>query len=252
MLDALNTTLHPTLTGESDAVKQLFGKGEDEPFTSEDVEALEGMLTAINGTLTARQREAIRRAKVMFHRREENEKNYNDNPQKFVQGVQDRSDSLLITDPQKLAAMRTRVQTEFQEVRAAVAVDAMSLKQKLKAEQEMTITWPAKIRPLTTRGQGGTVQMHMVPEEVRIGSLRFCYAVGQVVKVPRSVAERLEQRKVSQQDGARRKDILGANGKTKEVGNASGLWEQANRDSGSSDPNPFSDTGNQVGINPLA
>jgi len=70
--------------------------------------------------------------------------------------------------------------------------------------------------------------------------------------VPRSVADRLEQKRLERQDQERRKDILGVTGKTKERSVAAPLWDQANVDAKTRDPNPFVQQTDQVGIDPLA
>src|SRR3990167_8597434 len=109
MQEALQIPLHPNLTGEDASVKQLFGKGEDEPFTSEDVLALEELLKSTNGGQHPENpRLAIQRAKAMFHRREENEKKFAENPQSFIQGGQEKATSLIETDPQKRAQLQAK------------------------------------------------------------------------------------------------------------------------------------------------
>ena len=249
----MSTPLTPSMAGEDAWVRQLFGKGEDDPFTIEDVDAFEQMAKlASGGELTEQQRATFGKVRALFARRAENEKKFAEAPAQFLQGLHEQAAPLIETDPVKKAQIQARAVQELNDAKANVQVEIMGLKERLRAEPQVQIMWPYKPRPLMIRQQGGGTRSIMQPEEVRIGPLRFCYRAGQLVKVPKSVVDRLEQRQREQQDTENRRSILGVDGKIKEASAGAALWAQADKATGLTGDNPLSIQNDQVGVDPLA
>lgn len=230
--DAMLTPINSNMAGEDAAIRQLFGKAEGEPFTLADLEAAEAMVRnfSADGKLSPEQEEKFRQARAYFERRAANEEKFKQAPQAYVQNLVEGGRDLTWKDPQKRAAEMKRVEAEIQDARANATLEAMRLKENLRNEEQIQVMWPAKPRPLMIRvGQGQ--QVIQEPEEIRIGSLRWAYPVGKLVKVPRSVANRLEQRTREYEDQRNRRSILDASGKLKEAGEAARLWQQADQSS---------------------
>jgi hypothetical protein len=130
---------------------------------------------------------------------------------KFIEEVLDRAESLKRTGEahDKLVAQGVAAYQQAKiNATADIAAKNLMFDQKLASDEKVTVMWPGQL--VTTMEHGQQV-VKIIPEEVRIRHRVWVYPPGQAVEVPKTVAQFLDQRRASQQETAKRQELLSRN-----------------------------------------
>ncbi len=247
MQEALNTPVNASGTGEDEAIRKFLQKPEGEPFGPEDVEIAQAIQKIFQGGKLTPQQERIGAiVKELFERRQANEEAFNADQDGFIQAQLEKGKSLL-KPPEERAKIQAQVAQEFEQAKANVAAGKIQVIEQLRLEPQVQVIWPANPRPLMLRTQQGGSIAKMRPLEIRIGPVLFYYRIGQSIKVPRSVANRIEAMNNENAQNEARKAGFSAEGTLKETAQASKEWDDVNKSYGTNDPNPFKGGNNSSG-----
>ncbi len=232
--EALNTPLNPQGTGEDAAVREFLQKPSGQ-FTSEDVDVMKAMLkTMQGGSLTKVQEENAVLAKELMEKREKLDKMMDENQQRFNNMMEEMGNRLRLS-PEGQAKVQAQAVEDLATATAALRSKNTSLTERLKHEEQIQVVWPANPRPLFTR-EGGRIQ----PVEIRLGSSRYCYPIGSLVKVPRTIADLIDKRnREEDQNAARKKSFTASENSLKSVPAAAADWQKVSDKYGLEERNPF-------------
>jgi len=146
-----------------------------------------------------------------------------------IEEILNRAEGLKATGDKKDTLIANGVkqyQAAVQSARAHKSVDRLSFEKKLAAEPQEIIVSPGQL--ITVR-EGGQLVSKIIPEEVRIKHKVWYLQPGIPTKVPQSVAATLRNRRESQEQTFKLKEMLG---KQMEANKLAQQWNE-NKGSGS-------------------
>lgn len=131
--------------------------------------------------------------------------------QKFIDDVLNRAEDLQRTgiERDKLIANGVVTYQKAKETATAqIIAKNLAYEQQLASEEKVTVVSAGQ---LITAMENGQQVARIIPEEVRIRHKVWILPVGRVIEVPKSVADFMEQRRVSQAETSKRQELLSRN-----------------------------------------
>lgn len=140
--------------------------------------------------------------------------------EKWFAELKDRADKMRVAPAQqeKIKA------NELQRMQANISAERAKLQQKLREEEQVTVTHPGRV--IIARKSGGAPQPYRVPLTVSIAGLKYVIDPDRPTKVPKSVAQRVEQIKAEDQEQEARKRLLDASSQSKKDLVIAPKWEE--------------------------
>lgn len=149
---------------------------------------------------------------------------------KFIEDVYNRTEKIKQTGDE-LEKTKAQFAEEFQkkvlEARAEIVTDNLSFDERLRNMRTVTVRSPGV---LETGMEGGQNVQRLVPEVIRIKRKIWVLPPNQDVVVPEIVAQRLEEKRRSEQETDERKRVLSRQGNSIELARS---WVDINKKSGS-------------------
>lgn len=131
--------------------------------------------------------------------------------QKFIEEVLDRAESIQRTGEAKdklIAQGVAEYQKAKQSAVAELTVSNLAFRKKLMNEPKVRVISPGQL--ITTMENGQQVAK-IIPEEIHVKDIHMFLPIGQIVELPETLARLLEDRHASQQETARRAELLTKN-----------------------------------------
>lgn len=196
------------------AVRQLMSP-EFEQMSNLDASAVALMLQEIvrgQNSLLARYDETNIQIAAIRERQDRADKEIAErlaSQQAFIQEVLDRAESLKRVgeaQDKMIANGVAQWQQAVNQARADKIAKDLAFKEQLAREPKVTIVSAGQ---LVTTMQHGQQVARIIPEEVHIKGIHWRLPIGRAIEVPQSIATYLEQRKASQEETAKRAELLG-------------------------------------------
>lgn len=179
--------------------------------------ALQKLIEGQNSLLERQQRgeqlaaEQIQQLRERADKMDETVRRWEEDREKFISNAYDNANRIKATGDRK-ERMEARLASDFQtavtNARAEMAVDNLRFAEQLEHMPMETIISPGV---LETGVENGQQVQRLVPEVIRIKGRAWILAPGQPVSVPTIVAERVRQKRRSEQETEERKKLLSGN-----------------------------------------
>lgn len=142
--------------------------------------------------------------------------------QSFMEEVLSKAESL--KDPTQRTTVKGALQMEqaIQQARAEVVSDRLKFEQELATMPRENVVSPGELVQVM---EGGRPSMKIMNETVRIKHKVWTIPAGQVIEVPRIVAEVLRDRRLSEKENQERSDLLSKNLENDKL---SAKWNEVN------------------------
>lgn len=250
--EALNAPINPTGAGEDPAVKALLSP---EFETMPNLEALDVALMlqqiirqqdSILSKIEAgdqRVADQLVRMKARMDEFEQAARAWERDREKFMERVLAKGEQYRIADPEQRARFQAEqmqaLRNAHSEAAANLRASRKTLEARLKEEPKETVISPGV--PVVYREGDVMGKVRLDPEIVSIGHLHFRLPPGKQVKVPKSVAERLRERRIEEEEQRQRKELLSAkrNSTMRQDTVVAQKWHEINATEGFSSADPI-------------
>jgi hypothetical protein len=143
--------------------------------------------------------------------------------QKFIEEVLDRAEKIKRTGEAQDRLIANGV-AEYQKAKvnavAEIAASNLAFRKKLQSEKKVMVISPGQ---LVTTMQHGQQVSQIIPEEIHVKDIHMRLPVGKPIELPETLARLLEDRRRSQEETAKRAELLGKNLEASELAKA---WNQ--------------------------
>lgn len=219
--EILSKPINMTGAGEDAAVADFMKKNLLEDVRASDIPNLMAVARIVRGDLTEEEIRMFNTAREILTNREKAAIAFEADRAKFMENVQENANSLRVSEEGR-AKIQARVSSELSEYMAKAHARKRAMIDSLKEEPQELVVWPFTIE---YRTQNRTPVPVQVPVTISIGSIKFRYAPGVSVSVPRSVAAQVKDFYKSEEEQQLRKMALDTTRRDTETAK---LWEKAN------------------------